>query len=65
MAAGAALLGGGIGLLGGILLTRNVDAEPQSSSAKTASATMPVATFAPMRDGKGGTVPGFAAVGSF
>ena len=65
MAAGAALLGGGLGLLGGILLTRNVDAEPTSSSAKTASATMPVATFAPMRDGRGGTIPGFAAVGSF
>ncbi len=65
IAAGAALLGGGIGLLGGILLTRNVDAEPQSSSARTVSATMPVATFAPMRDGKGGTIPGFAAAGSF
>jgi len=65
IAAGAALLGGGIGLLGGILLTRNVDAEPQSSSARTVSATMPIATFAPMRDGKGGTIPGFAAVGSF
>jgi hypothetical protein len=64
-AAGAALLGGGLGLLGGILLTRNVDAEPQSSSARGASVTMPMATFAPMRDGKGGTIPGFAAVGSF
>jgi hypothetical protein len=65
MAAGAALLGGGIGLLGGILLTRNVDDEPQSSSARSAGATMPMATFAPMRDGKGSTIPGFAAVGSF
>jgi hypothetical protein len=65
IAAGAALLGGGIGLVGGILLTRNVDDEPDTSSKKTASATLPVATFAPMRDGKGGTIPGFMAMGSF
>jgi hypothetical protein len=65
IAAGAALLGGGIGLIGGILLTRNVDAEPQSSASKTAGATMPIATFTPMPDGRGGTMPGFTAMGSF
>jgi hypothetical protein len=66
IAAGAALLGGGIGLLGGILLTRNVDAEPPSSSAsKTSATTLPIATFTPLPDGKGGTVPGFTAMGSF
>jgi PEGA domain-containing protein len=67
LAAGAALLGGGLGLLGGILLTRHVDDEPASTStsASTTSVGVPVATFAPMRDGRGGMVPGFAAMGFF
>jgi len=65
IAAGAALLGGGLGLVGGILLTRSVDDEEQSSGSKNASTTIPIATFTPMRDGKGGTVPGVTAMGSF
>jgi hypothetical protein len=65
IAAGAALLGGGIGLVGGILLTRNVDADEQQAAGKGPSATIPIATFAPLPDGKGGTVPGFTAMGSF
>ncbi len=64
IAAGAALLGGGIGVIGGILLTRHVDDE-EPGSGKTASATIPIATFTPMRDGRGGTVPGVTAMGSF
>ena len=64
MAAGAALLGGGLGLLGGYLLTRNVD-EGVDSTGRQATTTMPIATFAPLRDGRGATVPGFAAVGFF
>jgi hypothetical protein len=62
VAAGAALLGGGIGLVGGILLTRNVD---NDAATKTASASVPVATFARIPDGKGGSVPGFTALGFF
>jgi len=66
IAAGAALLGGGIGLLGGILLTHGVDDEPPSSSAsRSAAATLPIATFTTLPDGRGGTVPGFTAMGSF
>ena len=65
IAAGAALLGGAIGLVGGILLTRSVDDEEQSSESKNAHTTLPIATFTPMRDGKGGTVPGVTAMGSF
>jgi hypothetical protein len=43
-----------------------VDAEPPSSSAsKTSATTLPIATFTPLPDGKGGTVPGFTAMGSF
>jgi hypothetical protein len=65
IAAGAALLGGAVGLIGGILLTRHVDDEPDASSRPAASTTMPLATFAPMRDGRGETIPGFAAMGLF
>jgi hypothetical protein len=64
VAAGAALLGGGIGLVGGILLTRHVD-DDAASSAKTASVSVPIATFAQLPDGKGGSVPGFTALGFF
>jgi len=65
MAAGAALIGGGLGLLGGYLLTRNIDEGVDSTGRQTTTPPMPMATFAPVRDGRGGTVPGFAAVGFF
>ncbi len=64
IAAGAALIGGGLGLLGGYLLTRNID-EGIDSTGRQTPTTMPMATFAPVRDGRGGTAPGFAAVGVF
>ena len=64
MAASAALIGGGLGLLGGYLLTRNIDEGIDSTGRQTVT-TMPMATFAPVRDGRGGTAPGFAAVGVF
>ena len=65
MAAGAALIGGGLGLLGGYLLTRNIDDGVDSTGRQATTTTMPMATFAPLRDGRGATVPGFAAVGFF
>jgi hypothetical protein len=63
IAAGAALLGGALGLAGGILLTRNIEDTGRPSS--TATATMPVATIAPIRDVAGGMAPSFAAMGAF
>jgi hypothetical protein len=63
IAAGAALLGGALGLAGGILLTRHVEETRQPSSVSTA--TMPVATIAPIRDVAGGMAPAIAAVGAF
>jgi hypothetical protein len=65
VAATAALLGGGIGLVGGILLTRSVDDPQDSSNGKPAGAGMPITTFIPMRDRSGSTVPGIGAMGFF
>ena len=64
VASGAALLGGGIGLIGGILLTRHVDDDTPAST-KTASTSVPIATFTRLPDGKGGSVPGLTALGFF
>ena len=64
IAAGAALLGGGLGLAGGILLTGSVD-DGVSDSGRPAPTSMPVATFAPVRDAAGAMAPAFAAMGSF
>ena len=44
IAAGAALIGGGLGLLGGILLTRSID-EGVDSTGRRPPTTMPIATF--------------------
>jgi hypothetical protein len=64
VAAGAALGGGAVGLLGGILLTRHVD-DMTVDRGRAASATMPVATFAPMRDAAGNMSPAITAMGFF
>lgn len=66
VAAGSALLGGTLGLIGGILLTRHTDDDQEAQGQRTASATPPpIATFAPLPDGRGGSVPGFTAMGLF
>jgi hypothetical protein len=65
IAATAALVGGGLGLLGGYVLTHNVDDGVDSTGRRTATTSMPMVTFAPTRDGRGGMVPGFAALGFF
>jgi hypothetical protein len=62
--AGAALGGGALGLIGGVLLTRHVD-DAVPDTAVRASATMPIATFAPMRDAAGNISPALAAIGTF
>jgi hypothetical protein len=64
VAAGTALAGGVVGLIGGVLLTRHVD-DDKADSPSRSTAPMPVATFAPMRDAAGNTSPGFAAMGFF
>jgi hypothetical protein len=64
IAAGAALLGAGLGFAGGVLLTRHIDdSAPETRSSPPP--TMPVATFAPIRDAAGGIGPGVAAMGTF
>ena len=66
IAAGSALLGGTIGLVGGILLTRHTDDDQEPQAPNMASARpLPIATFAPLPDGRGGSVPGFTAMGLF
>ncbi len=62
IAAGAALLGGALGLVGGVLATRHVGEEP---SPRDAAPSMPMATFAPMRAVDGSMIPAVAALGSF
>jgi hypothetical protein len=64
IAAGSALMAGTLGLVGGILLTRHVDDEIDAPP-KPATTTVPIATFAPLPDGRGGSVPGFTAMGLF
>ena len=61
--AGAALVGGALGLVGGVLATRHGSEGDQSPSVP--GAPMPIATFAPMRAADGSTVPAVAAVGAF
>jgi hypothetical protein len=59
----AALVGAAIGAVGGVLLTRHYD-DDRADGGQTNS-TMPIATFAPMRDVAGGFTPAFAAMGFF
>ncbi|MES1210418.1 MAG: hypothetical protein ABUS79_31145, partial [Pseudomonadota bacterium] len=62
IAAGAALLGGALGFVGGVIATRHVGEEP---STRDAASSMPMATFAPMRAVDGSMIPAVAALGSF
>ncbi|HXU64789.1 MAG TPA: hypothetical protein VN962_23975 [Polyangia bacterium] len=62
IAAGAALLGGVVGFVGGVVATRHVGEGP---SPNDPSPSMPMATFAPMRAADGSTAPGVAAFGTF
>src|SRR6185312_1632279 len=55
IAAGAALLGGVVGFVGGVVATRHVGEGP---SPNDPSPSMPMATFAPMRAADGSTAPG-------
>ena len=66
IAAGAALLGGAIGLVSGLANTRgSQDGPPPDAARATGAASLPVATVVPMRDASGATFPAFAAMGSF
>jgi hypothetical protein len=59
----AAIAGGGLGLLGGVLMTRHMDDDIDQSPA--ANAVPPVITYAPVRDVNGAAAPGVAALGFF
>ncbi|HEY6476688.1 MAG TPA: hypothetical protein VI456_08900, partial [Polyangia bacterium] len=61
--AGSALLGGAIGFVSGLVLTRG--AEDGAPPDATSGASLPIATVVPMRDASGATIPAFAAMGSF
>jgi hypothetical protein len=62
-AATAALIGAAVGAVGGVLLTRHFDDDRTDGGSTTS--TVPIATFAPMRDVAGGFTPAFAAMGFF
>jgi hypothetical protein len=60
--AALALLGSGVGLLGGILLTRNVDQEIRAAPTSTPP---PSLTLLPAPDGRGGVTPTIGVMGLF
>lgn len=60
ISAGAALAGGGLGILAGVLLTRHLDEEPQTPS--TVASTL---TLMPMFTATRGSLPGLSAAASF
>jgi hypothetical protein len=64
-AADIALLAGGLGLVGGILLTRNVDRTSPSVTSGPSSSTPPTLGLLPTRDAQGGLTPLLAAAGFF
>jgi hypothetical protein len=64
IAAGSALLGGAIGLVSGLALTRRDEGSPVPTDSRAAT-QLPIATVTPMRDAGGNTIPAFAAMGSF
>ena len=61
-AAGLAVLGGGVGVLAGILLTRNVDRDVHTAPSSTPP---PSLTLLPMPNGSGGVTPTLSAIGFF
>jgi hypothetical protein len=64
VAAGAALLGGAVGLVTGLILTRQDQGSPPPPDARAAT-PLPIVTVTPMRDVSGNAFPAFAAMGSF
>jgi hypothetical protein len=60
ISAGSALVGGAVGLIGGILLTRHFDDDGQPPSTIASSLT-----FTPTPALPGGTLPGLSAMGAF
>jgi hypothetical protein len=62
--AGSSLLGGAIGLVSGLVLTRGDEGSPPPPDSQAVT-RLPIATVAPMRDASGATIPAFAAMGSF
>ena len=63
--AGSALLGGGVGLVGGRARDAELRRRRSRTGERSGAAAMPIATVMPMRDASGATVPAFAAMGSF
>jgi hypothetical protein len=63
LTASVALLGGGLGILGGVLLTRHLDDDSPASPAPPPVSV--AASFAPIRGADGTTAPGLAAIGTF
>ena len=63
--AGSAIAGSALGFVGGWLLSRSVDTEASAAPTPSAAGGLPLATFAPMRDATGATIPAVAALGSF
>jgi hypothetical protein len=61
VSAWAAIAGGAVGLVGGILMTRHMDEDADQPTA----APPPIVTYAPMRDASGNAAPGVAALGFF
>ncbi|HEY4393421.1 MAG TPA: hypothetical protein VGP64_05140, partial [Polyangia bacterium] len=62
--AASSLLGGAIGLVSGLVLTRGDEGSPPPPDSQAAT-RLPIATVTPMRDASGATIPAFAAMGSF
>jgi hypothetical protein len=65
IAAGAALVGGGLGILGGFVLTRHFDDNQPSQASTTSMTSLPMATMIPLRTATGEVVPALAALGTF
>ena len=65
IAAGAALLGGGLGILGGFVLTRHFDDNQPSQGSATSMTSLPMATMVPLRTASGEIIPALAALGTF
>jgi hypothetical protein len=65
IAAGAALVGGGLGIVGGFVLTRHFDDNQPSQASATSTTSLPMATMIPLRTATGEVVPALAALGTF